>query len=328
MRHKVHILPSGHIFRIETMESILHAGLRAGLNLDHHCANGNCGECRARLISGGLEQIRMHDYRFSPQERAAGWFLMCCQRAVTDLVLETHEVGNAAEISVQQVPARIGRVERLQDDVIEFSVRTPRSRGLQFLAGQEVQLQFDGLPARRLAIASCPCDAIQLRFHVRRTGDPFSAWLFGHLKKGTEVLLSGPHGNFVLDEDSTRPLVFVAADTGFAPVASLIDHVIQRDAEREIHLYWLSALTRGHYLANQCRAWQDALDHFHYHPIELAPAGRETIASVCETLLDTHAPAAGWDFYLSLPGAAMNQIAGHLREHGGMAGQIHLRDEG
>ena len=43
-------------------------------------------------------------------------------------------------------------------------------------------------------------------------------------------------------------------------MASLIDHAIQQDPEREIHLYWLSAIPGGHYLSNHCRAWRDVLD--------------------------------------------------------------------
>ena len=67
-------------------------------------------------------------------------------------------------------------------------------------------------------------------------------------KQGTEVTLRGPCGDFTLDEESLRPLVFIAWESGFAAVSSLIDHAIQKDENRSIDLYWLSAIPRGHYL--------------------------------------------------------------------------------
>ena len=42
-------------FDCDARESILHAGLRQGLNLPYECATGTCGTCRARLMSGDVD---------------------------------------------------------------------------------------------------------------------------------------------------------------------------------------------------------------------------------------------------------------------------------
>ena len=323
MSHRIRVNGSDHEFEAEPSQSVLHAGLAAGLNLDHNCANGSCGECRARLLEGNLERIRYHDYRISEVEAEQGWFLMCCHRAASDLTIEAHESSRAADIPEQHLVAKIGKIERLQDDVIQFSVRTPRSKGLHFLAGQEVSLQFDGMRPKHLPIASCPCDAIALRFHLRRReDDPFSELVFERLKKGREVVVSGPLGDFTLDEESSRPIVLVAWETGFAPIASLIDHVIQKDPEREIHLYWLSAFPRGHYLSNYCRAWVDALDHFHYHSIDLAPVGAQDFESVFAQIARTHSPLPDWDIYLTLPAGEQYRACKLLCDAGMPADQM------
>jgi len=52
MAAQVRILPSGHEFFIEGSDSILEAGLRGGLALDYGCSNGNCGKCKAKVVSG------------------------------------------------------------------------------------------------------------------------------------------------------------------------------------------------------------------------------------------------------------------------------------
>jgi CDP-4-dehydro-6-deoxyglucose reductase len=305
----VTLLPSGHAFAAAAQETVLEAGLRAGLNLDHSCDTGSCGACRARLVTGELELVSAHDFPFSEAERAAGWFLMCRNRPATDLLVEAPEAGTAAEIPDQTIVAKVARLERLQEDVILLQVRTPRSHGLRFLAGQSAVLAFSGVEPRALPIASCPCDPLNLRFHVRRLPqDGFSAFVFARLAKGTSVTLSGPVGDFTLVEASERPLILVAWEAGFAPIASLVDHAIQLDPEREIHLYWLSAIPRGHYLSNYCRAWEDALDHFVYHSIDLQPAGGWSLPGIFEDIGRRHTPLVDWDLYLALPTQAEQTV--------------------
>jgi CDP-4-dehydro-6-deoxyglucose reductase len=325
MSYKITVRPSGHTFEAEPSETLLQAGLRAGLNLGHSCANGSCGDCRARLLAGEISPLNHYDYRFSELEKQQGWFLMCSCRALTDVEIEAHESGSATDIPEQHIHARVSRVERLQDEVVQLTVRAPRSGGLRFLAGQGVTLSFKGMRLRTLPIASCPCDSMQLRFHVRRRDDdPFSEFVFEDLRKGREVMLHGPSGNFTLDEESPRPLVFVAWESGFAPVSSLIDHAIQKDENRSIDLYWLSAIPRGHYLSNYCRAWQDVLDDFRYHSIDLEPAGDERLERVVERVIRVHGSLMENDYYLAIPKTSIDFVRTVFLKAGVPDARVHV----
>lgn len=313
MSSRITIRPSGHVFESEPTETVLQAGLRAGLNLGHSCANGSCGECRARCVSGDLEVASHFDYRFSDAEKQQGWFLMCSCRARGEIEIEAHESGSAADICQQQLHAKVSRLQQLQRDIMQLTLRAPRSSGLHFLAGQNIRVGFADVGSRLLAIASCPCDSIHLRFHLRRqVDDRFSAFVFDDLRKGCDVLLEGPCGDFTLDEDSGRPLVFIAWESGFAAVNSLIDHVIQKDENRSIDLYWLSGIPGGHYLSNHCRAWRDVLDDFRYHAIDLQPAGDEIMTDVLDRIIRVHALLADHDYYLALPQQALDDARAML----------------
>lgn len=326
MSFRILLEPDGDVFDAEPSETVLQAGQRNGLSLSHGCASGSCGQCRARLRSGRLASLEpAGDFRFSDREKADGWFLMCRCRAAGDLVVEARTSGSPAEIPVQRIRARVSRLERLRDDVLQLTVRTPRSQGMRFLAGQSVALGLDGLPPRLLPIASCPCDSIQLRFHVgNRPGDDFAARVFAAARKGDTVTLEGPCGDFTLDEDSTRPLVLVAWETGFASVSSLIDHAIQKDIDRSIDLYWLSAVPDGHYLANYCRAWLDVLDDFRYHAIHVAPSGEEPVDPVLHRIVRVHSLIADHDYYLALPAGAVEVARRFLAEADVPPAQCHL----
>jgi len=142
-------------------------------------------------------------------------------------------------------------------------------------------------------VASCPCDERNLRFHIRRDeSDEFAQRLFaGAIRPGDDVGVRGPWGDFVIERDGERPLLFVAAAEGYAPVASLIEHAMAAQSCESITLAW-SAAPGGHYLANQCRAWAAALDDFRYLQIEAgegAAAASTVLAAISESGIDVRA---------------------------------------
>ena len=52
MSAHVTIQPSGHEFFVEGTDTLLDAALRNGVSLNYGCSNGNCGDCKARVVSG------------------------------------------------------------------------------------------------------------------------------------------------------------------------------------------------------------------------------------------------------------------------------------
>lgn len=301
MGHRVQVSPSRHQFEVQGKETILAAGMRDGLNLAHNCMNGSCGECIARLVEGKIQQKRHHDFILTDQQKQDGYFLTCCCQPETDLEIEMHELHDAQEIPFQEVQAKVAKLEQLQDQVMQLHLRTSRSMVLEFLAGQRVQICLPDGTCMEAGIASCPCDGLNLRFHIRQVDDEFSRRVFSQLKKGAKLLLKGPLGNFTLNESSQKPLIFITAETGFAQVQSIIDHAISIDPDREIDLYWLSAIPRGHYLSNYCRMWRDVLDNFRYLSIDLQPAGEESIESMLELMQQLQTNLLQSEVYAILP---------------------------
>lgn len=271
MEAQVKVLPSGHEFLLEGTDTILEAALRAGLAVNYGCSNGNCGLCKARIVSGEVKKIGHHDYVLSAAEKAQGYELLCANTAVTDLVIEALEAGGAQDIPAQHIETRVKKTERLSDDVMLVHLQTPRTKRLRFLAGQYVSLEAsDGL-TENFPIASCPCDDRNLQFHIRKHPETrFSNYVFTELKDADTVSVDGPKGEFVLQEDSPRSIIFVACDTGFSPIKSLIEHAMALDMAESMHLYWIAYGDGGHYLHNLCRSWTDALDNFEYTPLNAA----------------------------------------------------------
>ena len=284
MSKTVTILPDEESFFVEGNESILEAALRAGISLDYGCTNGNCGRCKARLLRGTVRRIKPSDFVLSESEKLQDFLLLCAHTADSDLSLAAQPAHAGEDIREQEIKARILAIKRVADDVAVLKLRTPRSQRLRFLAGQHATLLAPELSPYEASIASCPCDDLNVEFHVRKLdGEPFSQAVFKKFNVGDSLDLIGPRGSFVMDENFHGPLLFIAFDTGFAAIKSLLEHATAQNEDRVTRLYWIACDEQGHYLDNLCRSWSDAFDDFSYHPV----AVRKDYASLVGNLADS-----------------------------------------
>ncbi len=326
MTAQVTVRPSGHEFSVEGHTNLLQSGLHAGLKLNYGCGNGSCGMCKVRVIAGEVLQTQHFDYPLSEAERAQGYTLMCCHTAASsELTLEMLEATGPQDIPEQQIVAQVRAVTALAPDTRLLHLQTPRSRRLRFLAGQSVRLGWVqpgvGEGHASYPLASCPCDDRNLLFFVARDeSDALARHLFaGDVEPGAAITVLGPTGEFVLAEGN-RPLVFAACDTGFAPIKSLIEHALSLDTAPALSLFWLATRSDGHFMANQCRAWSEALDQFEYELVSHADVGLgawQIARAMRADLFDIDC-----DFYLAGPAAFVDTLHDELRAAGVAAAQI------
>lgn len=319
---QVRLVPDHHEFLVEGADTILEAALRAGLSIGYGCSNGNCGECKARIVSGEVRDVRRHDFVISETERAEGYALLCSVAPITDLVIEVGVARKPEQIPLQTIDATVREIVRTGPHVLLFKLRTPRTKRLRFLGGQFARLLVDagktmGVVEALLPLANCPCDDRNLAFHlVENREDPFAVHCFERLRKGETLRIEAPFGTFVVEDEIDRPLVFIACDTGFAPVKSLIEHVIALDRVEAMHLIWVASGAVGHYEDNLCRSWEDALDHFRYRPIRVNTVGdldawSSTLVGSLERIQDPGLPS----YYVAGPERftdAVRELLGRL----------------
>jgi toluene monooxygenase electron transfer component len=225
MRIQVNARNRGFEFDARTRESVLYAGLRAGIDLPYECATGTCGTCKAKLISG-----RLHDgWREAPGRKYVKpeqhEFLMCQCAAEGDVMLEVSKFVYAMEPGACTPDACTGIVRaprRLAHDVMAFGVELEQPR--DFDAGQFVLLAPAGLPAYR-AYSMCNFErgGRQLDFVVKRKPDGgFSEWLFGADREGERLETFGPLGKATFDPALAKNLLCIAGGSGIAGMMSIL----------------------------------------------------------------------------------------------------------
>ena len=132
----------------------------------------------------------------------------------------------------------------------------------------------------------------------------------------------GPVGEFVLKAESTRPLLLLACNSGFAPIKSLVEHAMSLERAESLHLYWLATVKGGHYLSNWCRSWADALDNFHNHELLAQSLEEPNPDQVLAQVVADHLDVAQYDVYISGPARFVSKAREALLQSGVPAAQV------
>ena len=67
-------------------QTVLSCAKKAGVRMPSSCANGICGTCKSKLVSGSVDMN--HDGGIRQREIDAGFFLPCCSKPLSNLVVE------------------------------------------------------------------------------------------------------------------------------------------------------------------------------------------------------------------------------------------------
>ncbi len=267
MSFNVKLEPSGHRFEVEENEVMLDAAIRHGLSMQYGCRNGVCGACVGKVIEGEISYDNGLPSAINEAEDAIGQVLLCRAKAKTDLVVEVHEIGATNEVRIRKMPSRVVKLEKLADDVVRLYLKLPDTERMQFLAGQYIDILLLDGRRRSFSIANAPHDDEFIELHIRLVeGGEFTAHVFDGMQEKDVLRIEGPFGSFTLQEESDRPMIFVAGGTGFGPIKGIIEHAIQEGIGRPMFLYWGARSQEGLYLNDLPEAWQQR-DNFTYVPV-------------------------------------------------------------
>jgi NAD(P)H-flavin reductase/quinol-cytochrome oxidoreductase complex cytochrome b subunit len=254
-------------------ETLLDAGLRAGVALPFECRSGGCGVCKATLLAGDVDRGDYLESALSKEESAHGKLLLCCATALSDVEVEYEEGAAVREQPMGVYPARVERLEKIAHDVMLVALHLVGGKRIEFEAGQYVNIILPDGDRRSYSftVPSGETDVVEL--HVRRMpGGKFTTHVFEHMKAGDLVRFEGPIGTFVLREPSERPLIFVAGATGFAPVKSLLEQAFRMGITRPLYFYWGVRKRRDLYMAELPERWAKEHANFKFVPV-LSEAG-------------------------------------------------------
>lgn len=267
--HRLTMHPGAHAVPARAGETLLEAGLRAGLALPYDCRSGGCGLCVCTVLNGRVDQGPYQEAALTEAMRARGQALMCCATALEDVELEVDVASIAAggAGAVQHETAVVERMELLAPDVMRLWLALPSGRRIDYQAGQYLNVILADGSRRAYSFAAAPGADDLIELHVRRMpGGRFTSQVFEQMRVGDPIEFEGPLGRFTLQE-SERPILFIAGATGFAPIKSIVEDAFRRGVRRPMWLYWGVRTREDLYMAELAERWASDHPNFHFVPV-------------------------------------------------------------
>ena len=222
-------------------DTLLRAGLRAGLGFPYECNAGSCGTCKVDLLEGEVRSLRPDAPGLGERDRAKGRVLACQAVPTTDCGIKVRlRPENVPHHRPARFEATLVATRDLTHDMREFRFRAEGAPG--FLPGQYALFYLPGLEApRTYSMSNVDDGSATWEFIVRRVPDGVGTnTLFDKVPVGTRIALDGPYGLAFLRTDAPRDIVAIGGGSGLAPVLSIARGAVSepRLAGRKVHVFY------------------------------------------------------------------------------------------
>jgi len=239
-----------------------------GIYIPSACGGrGSCAYCKLKIHSGGgaVGPVELPSLSESEMENNVR---LSCQVKVRGAM----SISVPDELfSVKKFRAKVAGKRALTHDIIELKMELVEPGGIDFTAGQYVQLEsrkYKGRESvnRAYSISSLPSEKGFVELMIRRVPEGIcTTWVFDHLKEGDEIGFSGPYGDFRLT-DSGAPAVFIAGGSGMAPIWSILRDMKERNDSRK-SAYFFGALTSADlFYTEELKKLESETGNFSYIP--------------------------------------------------------------
>jgi toluene monooxygenase electron transfer component len=222
-------------------DTILRAGLRAGLPLPYECNVGGCGTCKMDLVAGEVTSQWSAAPGLTERDIARGRVLACQSMPQSDCTVKARL---REEYRPKIVPGRftatlVATID-LTHDLREFRLRAEGPA--RFLPGQYALLGLRGVPGHRAySMSNVPNDDGEWHFQIKRVGaGAATSALFDATPLGSTLTLDGPYGNAYLRPDAPRDVICIAGGSGLSPNVAIARAFVDAPqlASRKLHFFY------------------------------------------------------------------------------------------
>jgi len=235
---QVDINAGERVLEVEGGQSLLSALYENEVFIPSACGGkGSCGFCKITVLSGGGPVLPTETPYLERKEIRSNVRLACQVKVREDI-----ESRIPAELlNVKLFNATCEKIEQLTPDTKGVRFRLVEPAEISHRPGQYVQVQApssDGPVFRAYSIASPAYEGDIVDLVVRLIPDGIGSTYIHNLREGSEVVFTGPFGEFELSEDPEVEVVCVAGGCGMAPVRNIVYSIYDRWPERSCWLFF------------------------------------------------------------------------------------------
>ena len=204
---------------------------------------GSCGHCKIMVPAGGGPVLPTETPYLTRKEVRAGLRLACQVKVKEDIRATIPQ----ELLSVKRFDAVVQSTRELTYDIKEIRFALQEPAEISHLPGQYVQVQApspDGPVFRAYSISSPVYETGVVELNVRLIPGGVASTYLHALRAGDAVVLTGPYGEFRLNEDPDTEIVCVGGGAGMAPMKNIIYSLYDRWPDRTCWFFFGCRATR------------------------------------------------------------------------------------
>lgn len=215
-------------------------------------------------------------------------------------------------MTIQTTKAIVVQMAPLTDTILQL-VLAPEHY-IDYQAGQYLQLLVDEAELC-YSIANAPMGSRQYELHIRhRPDNPSDLHLLNEVKQTGVMTVRAPFGVCDFKHlDPIKPILFIAAGTGFAPVNAMIEQLLVLGEARRFELVWSARTQSDLYLDEKVKQWQNHVHQFQYVSL-LSSRDKQTPVSLVSSRYT--ASLHDWQMVISGPFDWVYRTRDQLVAHG------------
>lgn len=157
--------------------------------------------------------------------------------------------------------AKVLQVTPLTNTIIQVILQPDEY--IDYQAGQYLSLLTDQ-NSNYFSIANAPLGAKVYELHIRHEKNHSSSQeLLNYLKEHGDIEIELPFGKSHIGFlDESRPIIFIAGGTGFAPIKAVIEQLLFTDDARQFECYWSAKLQSDLYWQSKLLSWSEQVKTF------------------------------------------------------------------
>ncbi len=330
----IHLAGTSTHYDCGLRDTLLRAGLRAGLALPYECNVGSCGNCKMELVEGAVDVHWPEAPGLTDKDRARNRILGCQSRPRGDCTIKARLLDNYRPIHLpRRFDASLAAVEDITHDIRELRFRTVQAP--LFLPGQYALLDIPGTNGlRSYSMSNVDDGSGDWHFQIRRVpGGLGTSYLFDRMRSCESLTFDGPYGHAWLRTDAPRDLVCIAGGSGLSPLVSIARGMARTPAlaQRKLHFFYGGRGPRDICGEPMLRELPGFGERLFYHPIvsmpELDATGewRGEVGLVHELAARTLGTAlAAHEVYFAGPPAMTQAVQRMLLQHKVPLSQMHF----
>jgi len=257
-----------NVISISGRETALNALTNNKIFLPSSCGGkATCGTCKFRLVDWH-EPPKPTEVPFLSKAEIEEGIRLSCQVVVNgDMNVEVPE----SLLNAKPFYGKVVEVEQLTHDIrrIKFEMK----EDFPFKPGQYLQIEVPGIEtSRAYSIASDAKDLRHPEVIIRLVpGGVATTFVHKAMQIGDTLKITGPFGDFFLQEESTRPIIMIAGGSGKAPIRSILFRLMDQKMPRKATYFFGARTKKDLYYTKEFKDIEKKYPNFKYVPALSTP---------------------------------------------------------